>query len=216
MTQSVANDLQHTDEWWLARRGRITASRMHTVMDGGHKAWRTLGDLLVAERLMESMPPVEDNAWKGSAIAHGVEYEPIARTNAELALDADFDLCGFIPHPVYDFIGASPDAKYCGFPVEIKCPIKLENHMEVYRSQQLPGRHLAQVQCQIACCGSPGGFFVSYHPYPPHWKMRCIILEVPRQQVYIDTMVERCERFKAHVLDRQPIVRPITTVRTFF
>jgi putative phage-type endonuclease len=213
---SVANELQHSQAWWLARRGKITASRMHTVMDGGVKAWQTLANTLMAERLMDDMPEPEDNQWKGAAIAHGVEYEPIARTNAELMMNADFDLVGFVQHPGFDFIGASPDALYCSFPVEIKCPQKLEKHMAVYRDQRLPDEHTAQVQTQIACTGAPMGYFISHHPTPPHWKMRTVILEVPRDQGYIDVMMERCRRFKSHVLDREPLVRPISTVKSYF
>lgn len=216
MSSLLSNPLQHEQGWWLARRGKITASRMHVVMDGGSRAWQTLADKLMAERLMENMPEPDDEEWKGAAIAHGKEYEPIARTNAELAENADFDLVGFVPHPTFDFIGASPDFLWLERPGEIKCPIKLERHMVVYRSQRVPDEHVAQVQTQIACTEADRGFFVSYHPYPPHWKMRCVILEVPRDQTYIDQMIERCQRFKSHVLDREPLVRPISTVRKFF
>lgn len=215
---STANILQHSPEWWLARRGKITASRMKTVMDGGARAWQTLADKLVAERLMETMPDPDAPSASDyvKALMHGIQYEPIARTNAELALNADFDLVGFVQHHGFDFIGASPDALNCGFPVEIKCPYKLERHMEVYRTQRMPDEHMPQVQCQIACCGSPGGFFVSYSPTPQHWKMRTIVLDIPRDQDYIDMMMERCQRFKSHVLDHEPLVRPVSTVKRFF
>lgn len=213
---SVANPHQHSQAWWLARRGRITASRMHIVMNGGAKAWRTLADTLTAELLMDDMPHVEDNAWKGASIAHGIEYEPIARTNAELALGADFDLVGFQQHPLYDFIGASPDFAWTGQPGEIKCPTKIEKHMEVFRTLQLPAEHKPQVQCQIACMEASQAHFVSYSPKPAHWKMRCVVVLVERDDSYIRQMYERCQRFKEHVIDGKPLIRALSSTPKYF
>lgn len=211
---SVANPNQHTDEWWLARRGKITASRMRIVMDGGVRAWQTLADRLSAERLMEGMP--KEPEVFAPALKHGIRWEPIARTNAELHLDADFALCGFVPHPTFDFIGASPDGRWYGRPVEVKCPYNLQKHMEVYRTQEMPAEHMPQVQCQIEVCEADSGIFVSYSPEPHHWKMRCVVLQIMRDQSYIDQMLDRCQQFKAHVMDHEPLVRSLSTVKTFF
>lgn len=212
---SGENPNQHTDEWWRARRGRITGSRMHIIMDSGARAWKTFADRLRLEALEDHVP--EPDLDFVPAIAHGKKYEPIARTNAELELGVDFDLPGFRVHPMFDFIGCSADALTpARRPIEIKCPLVLEKHLEVFRTQQMPIEHKPQVQCEIAVWDADQAVFVSYHPDAPHWKMRTVVLGIPRDGLYIAEMVRRCKEFKAAIAEHRSPSAPARVIPRLF
>jgi len=211
---SGENPHQHSTAWWAARRGKITGSRMHIVMDGGARAWQTLADRLRLEALTDDVP--EPDIEHVPAIAHGRKYEPIARTNAELALGYDFELPGFMEHPRLAFLGCSADALATPMPVEIKAPLVLESHLAVYRTQCMPREHIPQVQCEIAVYDAPAALFVSYHPAAPHWKMRTVILRIPRDDVYIARMEDRCCEFMRALHEHRSPSAPAHTIPKLF
>jgi predicted phage-related endonuclease len=211
---SVANPHQHTDAWWRARRGKITGSRMHVIMNGGARAWQTLADRLRLEALTDEVP--EPDIEHVPAIAHGRKYEPIARTNAELVLGYDFELPGFRQHPQYEFIGCSADFCAVPLPGEIKAPLVLERHMEVYRTQRMPEEHIPQVQCEIAVYNAPAALFVSYHPDAAHWKMRTVIVKVDRDEDYIERMLARCNEFMRALHEHRSPSAPARTIPKLF
>jgi hypothetical protein len=192
-------------------------------MDGGARAWKTLADKLRLEAISEYVP--EPDLDHVDAIAHGKRSEPIARTNAELELGFDFTLPGFRVHPIFDLVGCSADAAVIdrygpypapGAPVEIKCPLVLEKHMEVYRTQQMPAEHIPQVQCEIACYGARDGFFISYHPDAPHWKMRTVIVLVRRDDDYITRMLNRCSEFMRAIDEHRSPSAPAPRIPKLF
>lgn len=215
-TPPGANPHQHTDEWWKARRGRITGSRMHIIMTSGARAWTTFADKLRLEALVDRLP--EPDLDFVPAIAHGKRFEPIARVSAELELATDFELYGFRRHPRYDYIGCSADFfdPLGGRPGEIKCPLVLEKHMEVYRTQRMPDEHKPQVQCEIACYEAPGALFVSYHPHAPHWRMRTVIIEVKRDEAYCEEMLRRCKDFMAAIRENRSPSAPRAAIPKLF
>src|SRR5690348_15430125 len=135
---------QRTDEWFAERAGRITASQMHTVAlprergqfkSGPRKSQpkpqpKALDDYahqLAAERLT-GKPRKQAN---GYALQWGRDVEPAAVSAYQAETGVIVTLCGFIRHPQYDFIGASPDflvdADGGG---EIKSPESSEVHLE--------------------------------------------------------------------------------------
>lgn len=208
------NPHQHNRSWHLARRGKITGSRMHIIMQGGARAWQTLADRLRLEAVADDIP--EPDIEYVPAIAHGRKYEPVARANAELELGFDFQLVGFKQHPEYDFIGCSADACAIPLPVEIKAPLVLEKHMEVYRTRRMPEEHTPQVQCEIAVYNAPAGLFVSYHPDAPHWRMRTVIVRVDRDDAYIERMVARCGEFMRAIREHRSLSAPARTIPKLF
>lgn len=189
------NPHQHTREWWLARRGKLTSSRMKTVIHGGARGWLTLMNHMRDE--LASEEPIEKDLSFVEAIAHGYQYEPAARAAAELLLDEEFELVGFEQHPRVSYIGCSSDAlrekRRCN--VEIKCPFNKMRHLQVYQTQTMPDEHMPQVQAQMFVWEVEKTLFISYHPDMPHWKMNTVIIEVPRNEVYIQSMLARAERF---------------------
>lgn len=199
---SVPNPHQHSREWFLARRGKLTSSRMKTIVHGGPRGWTTLIRKLQAELASDDI--LEPDLEHVPAIAHGRKYEPIARANVEVNLGLDVTLVGFVTHPIYDYIGCSSDfIVWAPDPApgralrngEIKCPLSLERHLAVYQTGRMPDEHRPQVQCQMFVHDVDVTLFTSYHPDAPHWRMRAVTLEVERDEAYIEHMVKRCEQF---------------------
>jgi putative phage-type endonuclease len=210
------NPHQHNREWHLARRGKLTSSRMKTIVHGGPRAWTTLIGKLEAE--LASEDPLESDLDYVEAIAHGRKYEPIARTEAELLLGTEFDLVGFVQHPSIGYIGCSSDALWREERknLEIKCFMDLRKHMSVYQTGQMPDEHRAQVQCQMCVHKYEETLFVSYHPDAPHWKMRTVIIEVPLNLAYQDLMLQRCDQFMAAMRGIAPITTRAIDIPTLF
>jgi len=97
---------QGTPEWYQARLGKITASRVADVMDrtakGQPGAKRTAYmRSLLAERLTGQM--VEN--YVNMAMEHGIETEPAAVDAYERATAQFVEQAGFVLHPQYDFVG---------------------------------------------------------------------------------------------------------------
>lgn len=63
------------------------------------------------------------------AISHGRTYEPIAKRAFAEKFNKRIDECGFFVHPLYPFLGASPDGiiKEEDALVEVKCPYKFRD-----------------------------------------------------------------------------------------
>lgn len=215
------NPHQHTREWFLARRGKLTSSRMRTIVHGGPKAWTTLVKKLRAELASDDI--LEPDLEHVPAIAHGRRNEPIARANLELDLGLDdIELVGFVTHPVYDYIGCSSDFVRRGpdgrltHNGEIKCPLDIRRHMAVYQSGRMPDDHRPQVQCQMFVHGVDQTLFTSYHPDPPHWKMRTVVVEVRRDDAYVDYMVQRCEQFRRVFEGEEALHQKVISIPSLF
>lgn len=206
----MQNPLQRTPEWYLAHRGKITSSRAHTVVYGGQRGWLSLMDLM--RRELESEEPIVRELYT-DPILRGRELEGPALASAELILGEEFEQVGFIEHPTIPYIGCSSDAlaRDRTVNVEVKCYTKRALHLEVYNTLTMPPKHHAQVQCQMAVHNADLTLFISHFPEMPHWKMQTVIVEVGRDQNFIDRFYESCERFMRSFRGEQPLVTHVTS-----
>lgn len=204
---SAANPYQHTAAWFMARRGKLTSSRMKTIVHGTPKGWATLIKKLRAE--LASPDVLEPDLEHVPAIAWGRKHEPIALAEAELQLGTDFELLGFAMHPRREYIGCSSDFLAYNRTVngEIKCPLNVDVHNLVYQTRQMPNAHKPQVTCQMFVHNVDRTLFVSYHPEALHWRFRCVIVEVALDTGYRDLMLERCDQFMQAFNGEEPQVK---------
>lgn len=185
MTEEI---IQGSPEWFAARLGKVTASRVSDVIaktKTGYSASRTnYAAQLVAERLTGTVAESYTNA----AMQWGTEKEPEARAAYEFKTDAEVAQIGFADHPKIAMTGASPDGLIGddGM-VEIKCP-NTATHIETLLGQSVPGKYVTQMQWQMACTGRRWCDFVSYDPRLPE-NMRLFIARVDRD----DAMIARLE-----------------------
>ncbi|MFQ6309878.1 lambda exonuclease family protein [Lysobacter capsici] len=205
---------QRSEAWFDARTGRITASRMSDVMaftvgEGVWKSGPRKGQAkvsvplkartdyihqLAAERIT-GKPRKQVKAW---ALQWGQDVEPAAQAAYEAETGVIVERCGFVIHPAYDFIGASPD-----FQVgeagggEIKCPESSEVHLTTL-ADGLPSEHVEQIQGGLWVTGRQWWDFVSFHPdFPPH--LRLYIQRVERDEPYIAKLADACISLDAEV-----------------
>jgi hypothetical protein len=208
-----------SEEWRKERLGIITASRIHRVTNGTPKGWLSFMQLLKTEienpNLVLSSEPV-----RTAALEHGKETEDQCKANIELDLGVELETAEFKLHPTIPYIGATSDflCDYKGFRWngEIKCPIKLENHVEVLTQKRVPNKYVPQVQCQMAVHGLDRTLFASYYHDMPDPSMRLVVIEVSIDRDYQQMMLSRCEKFWDDFLEfrRNGGVLPLTPART--
>ena len=185
---------QGSPEWFDARLGKVTASKVCDVVaktkSGVSASRATYMGQLIAERLTNTAAESFSNA----AMKHGTETEPEARTAYEFQADVDLEQCGFIDHPTIPMTGASPDGLVGddGL-VEIKCP-NTSTHIDTLLGGAVPAKHLTQIQWQLACTGRRWCDFVSYDPRMPE-NMRLFIRRVTRDDIAIAGLEKEVREF---------------------
>jgi putative phage-type endonuclease len=162
-----ANDLQGTGEWFNARTGKLTASRMRSAIkrlkNGDDSAERKN---LKIEILCERMTGDIVDKFVNNAMSWGIEKEPEAKAAYESKTGRIIRDVGFIDHPRIQFCGASPDGFVDDGLVEIKCPTTA-THVGWILDGGIPEEHKAQMTLQAAVTGRGWVDFVSYDPRMP-------------------------------------------------
>ena len=189
---------QSSEEWFAARLGKVTASRLSdvlaTIKTGEAAARANYRIELVAERLTGKSTP----GFTSAAMQWGVECEPMARSAYETETGLIVTEVGFVDHPTIAMAGASPDGLVGddGL-IEIKCP-ETKTHIETLTSKKAPSKYIPQMQWQMACTGRQWVDFVSFDPRIPEHLMLEII-RVDRDQSLIDQYSEAVSIFLAEV-----------------
>ena len=152
--------LQRTQEWHEARRGRITGSQAGALL--GLSPHMTQAEAIRA--WVRNAKGAESEIPDNPAFAWGRQHERAAQLALIRASDVTINDCGFLTHE--DWLGASPDGMtYCGRVVEIKCPFSWRNKAEpeVKPLKDLP-HYYAQVQLEMLCAGAHSAVFAQYRP----------------------------------------------------
>jgi predicted phage-related endonuclease len=99
---------------------------------------------------------------------HGTETEPLARAAYESYADVLVDEVAFVPHPIIEMAGASPDGLVGEYGLlEIKSP-NTATHIDTLISEQVPTKYFTQIQWQLACTRREWCDFVSFDPRLPN------------------------------------------------
>lgn len=189
---------QRTDEWFAARLGKVTASRVADVITktkSGPSASRAnyLAEL-VAERLTGN--PAE--SFKSSAMQWGIDTEAQAILGYELVSGQTVEAVGFLEHPTLQMTGASPDG-LIGLDglIEVKCP-NTATQIDLLLSGKVPQKYVTQMQWQMACTSRKWCEFVSFDPRLPH-NMQFFIQRLNRDDDYIATLEKEVFAFLEEV-----------------
>lgn len=161
------NQQQGTGEWFSARAGKLTASRMRSAMkrlrNGDDSAERRE---LKIELLVERMSDEIVYKYRNAAMDWGVEQEPYAKEAYERMTGRLITDVGFIDHPSIEYCGASPDGFVDDGLVEIKCPTTA-THIQYILDGDIPDAYQPQMILQCASTGRPWCDFVSFDPRLP-------------------------------------------------
>lgn len=153
---------QRTDEWFNARIGKITASRVKDI-DAKPKSGKALNSVLLMV-LAERLTGIQSQGFVNTAMQWGIDNEPNAVEAYEWQNFTKVEPCGLIDHPTIEMAGASPDGLVGDDgQIEIKCP-NTETHLNTIITGKIPSEYLPQITWQLACTGRDWCDFVSYDP----------------------------------------------------
>ena len=192
--------IQGSDEWFSARLGKITASRLGDLMrvtKYGESTYKTRLRMELAIERITGKPA--SNVVMNKAMYDGVEREPDARTLFEAVTGKEVALCGSFDHPTVVNTAASPDGLLRGENaiLEIKCPTHV-THAKNLMAETMPSNYVYQVQWQIACTESTHGYFASYHPdFPKELRLKWV--KVERDDEVISKITEAVKQFDIEI-----------------
>jgi hypothetical protein len=169
---------------------------MNVLKDGTPGAnRRNLVALLAVERLTRNTV----DTYQNDAMRRGTELEPEARAAFEADTGEIVAEVGFIPHPVLDYVGVSPDGLLGNDGmVELKCPASMAKHLDALRNDDHAKEYKWQLQGQLWVAHRKWVKAVSYDPrFPEH--LRLAICHVERDEKAIAELAAECEKANGEI-----------------
>ena len=198
---TTVNLEQGSQEWLLARCGKVTASRVADIMAKTKSGYSASRGNYMAELVCERLTGVPTDTFKSAAMEWGTAQEPHARAAYEAVGGVLVEEVGFVPHSSIPDAGASPDGLVGAVGlIEIKCP-NTATHIETLLSGKVPDRYNTQMQWQMACTGRTWCDYVSYDPRMPE-NMRLFLARVFRDQSAILAMETEVLTFIHELIDK--------------
>jgi putative phage-type endonuclease len=187
---------QRSEEWFQARLGKVTASRVADVLakikSGESASRRNYKIQLVSERLTGE----KQETYVNQAMQDGIDREFYAREKYVQQF-GEVEEVGFIQHPTLE-AGASPDGLVgTDGIIEIKCPMG-STHTETLMTQDIPSKYVTQVQFQLLVTGRKWCDFVSYNPmFPEH--LQVFVKRIEADPVYQKELESEVKQFLEEV-----------------
>lgn len=189
---------QGSDEWKLARLGKVGASMVADATARTKTGWGASRANLAARLVAERLTGAFQDSFVNDAMRWGTEKEPEARSFYEFVYGVKVDQVGLVMHPKIDMAVASPDGLIGGDGlIEIKCP-NTATHIETLLGGNVDPRYLKQMQWQMACTGRQWVDWVSYDPRMPA-EMQMFVARVNRDDEMIDELETQIATFLREV-----------------
>lgn len=170
---------QRTTEWFLARKGKFTASGIFNLLATSRKKDEVFGEAALAyikEKVAELVTDdavfasMQDCAFSNAATRWGEQYEAEARECYSAFAGLPVEETGFVPYSEHS--GGSPDGLVGDGEgvIEIKCPFTQSKHIEFMLLNDAAGlkevskQYYWQCQANLLFTGRRYIDFVSYDP----------------------------------------------------
>lgn len=180
---------QRSDEWFEARRGKITASRVKDILPGSRGKYLAARETYKVELVCERLSNATPYAIETAAMRRGTDLEPEAISAYEFDTGLSVEPVGFVPHPGISDCGASPDGLVGDDGViEVKCPDSMSNtktHVTTLLTGEVPKEHIPQIQTVLAVTGRAWCDFISYDPRMVHPDLQFFCRRVERDDEMI-------------------------------
>ena len=171
---------QRTDEWYEARLGKVTASRISDVVAKTKSGWSASRDRYMSQLVVERLTQRPPDGFTSAAMQWGIETEPQAVAAYEALTLSVVEPAGFFVHPSISLAGASPDGLVGDLGlIEVKCP-ETHTHLDTLiaannpRRDPIQNKYRLQMQWQMACTGRQWCDFVSFDPrLKPELQLWC-------------------------------------------
>jgi putative phage-type endonuclease len=189
---------QRSEEWFQARLGKVTASRVADVLakikSGESASRRNYKIQLVSERLTGE----KQETYVNQAMQDGIDREFYARERYVQQF-GEVEEVGFVKHPTLE-AGASPDGLVgTDGIIEIKCPMG-STHTETLMTQEVPSKYVPQIQFQLLVTGRKWCDFVSYNPMFPE-NLQVFVRRVFANKEYQKELEDEVKQFLNEVDD---------------
>ena len=185
---------QRTEEWFAARLGKVTASRVADVVAKTKSGYSASRANYMAELICERLTGSKGDSYQNAAMLWGTNTEPMARAAYESRTGELVEEVGFVLHNGIMEAGCSPDG-FVGEDglIEIKCP-NTATHIDTLLSKEAPSKYIPQMQWQMACTGRKWCDFISYDPRMPE-NMQFFCIRVNRDPNVIMDLETEVEKF---------------------
>ena len=192
------SDDQRTDEWFAARLGKVTASKVADVMARTKSGYSASRENYMAQLVVEQITGTRQESFTNSAMQWGTDQEPFARGAYEAATGNMVEETGFVNHPTIAMAGASPDGLIGddGL-VEIKCP-NTATMIDTLLTGKVPQKYYIQMQMQMACTQRAWCDYVVFDSRMPA-KAQLFVKRVSRDDAFIAEMEAEIINFLAEV-----------------
>lgn len=196
---------QRTDDWFTARLGKVTASRVADVVAKTKTGVSASRGNYMAQLIVERLTGKPVESFSSSAMQWGTDTEPLARAAYEMATDTMVEEIGFVEHESIPMCGASPDGLVGddGL-IEIKCP-NTATHIETLINNTIDNRYVLQMQWQMACTDRKWCDFVSFDPRMPE-ALQMKIIRVNFNEMLVTDLENQVEQFLNEVQEKLEIL----------
>lgn len=212
-----------SDEWKLARRGRLTASsRARSI--AGVRAVHNFPKL--RDKILDELKPgYKWTEQQFAATEWGNRWERPALSNLEFHLGLD-DVAshepGFLLHPRRAYVGATPDllieqreirgGELCVdlTAVQVKCPYDQSVHSQTFHTRKIADKcYWYQLQWEGWVTNADKLVFCSYDPRQKRPDRQLAVLDIPVDHEMRKTFERRCDEFLAFMEGRATTSRPV-------
>ena len=192
------SDDQRTEEWYAARLGKVTASKVADLMAKTKSGYSASRDNYMAQLVVERITKTKADSFSNAAMDWGTAQEPFARAAYEAVTGFMVEEVGFVQHPTIEWAGASPDGlvEDDGL-VEIKCP-NTATMIDTLLTNKVPQKYYIQMQMQMACTQRAWCSYVVFDPRMPV-KAQLFHKIIVRDDVFIAEMETEIINFLAEV-----------------
>jgi len=192
---------QRSEEWFAARCGKVTASRVADIIAKTKTGYSASRENYLAQLVCERMTQKPAESYSNAAMQWGTDQEPFARAAYEAAKNVLVQEVGFVVHPNIVGAGASPDGLVGEFGlVEIKCP-NTATHIQTLLDQKVPDKYNIQMQWQMACTGRQWCDFASFDPRMEE-GLQLFIKRVEYHTLYVAELEKEVINFLMDVEDK--------------
>lgn len=197
---------QGSKAWFAARMGRFTGSKYPDLIKGGRgkdQEWGESSYKVIKQVFLERDLTDDGKEYYIDEMFNrdfrstkwGKKWEPVARDEYAAKESVSVKETCFEVHNLFDFIGGSFDGKVLEQSkiIEIKCPydplVHVANFELIDTGIDESHTYYPQIQINIEVAGAHSCDFISFDPRRKRDRMA--IINVPRNQVYIDKMIKR-------------------------
>lgn len=197
---------QRSAEWFSARLGNVTASRIGDVIAKTKSGPGAARDNYMMELLVERLTGITQEHFASEAMLWGIEHEDYARAEYEAKTGSLVVETGYVPHRTIEHTGGSPDGlvEADGL-IEIKCQTT-KTHIRFLIDGIIDPRYEAQMAWYIECTGRDWCDFVSYDPRLPD-NLRMAVKRYVPEAVYIEYLRNEVQQFLAELAELEARVR---------